>query len=105
MVELHSFHWCCRAEVLAMVPDKEGPFAKVPKIATGADTPTTASTDEATSSSSVSSSMSSTDGSSSSEAAAGASGEISAAELAQLAALDLRVGVILSCEQHPEADK
>jgi tRNA-binding EMAP/Myf-like protein len=38
-------------------------------------------------------------------AAAAASGEMSADELAQLQALDIRVGRIISCEQHPDADR
>jgi tRNA-binding EMAP/Myf-like protein len=49
--------------------------------------------------------MSSSDDAAAPAASATASGEITADELAQLQALDLRVGRIISCEQHPDADR
>lgn len=98
---------CCREAILAQVPEMQTGFVRVPKISTGADsTPssTVSSTDGAASSSS---SMSSSDeeGAAAAPAAAAASGEISEAELGQLQALDIRVGRIISCEPHPDADR
>ncbi|GBF97673.1 aminoacyl tRNA synthase complex-interacting multifunctional [Raphidocelis subcapitata] len=80
-----------REELLAQVPAMEGPFVRVPKIATGQDS---ADAGDAAPSSSG--------------AAAAAAGAAAAAaspeELAALAALDIRVGRILACERHPDAD-
>ncbi len=77
-----------RSELLSQVPSMEGPFVRVPKIATGQD--------------------GSVDGAADAEAAAAPSGSgaeaASPEELAALAALDIRVGRILSCERHPDAD-
>jgi predicted regulator of Ras-like GTPase activity (Roadblock/LC7/MglB family) len=81
-------------------------FVRVPKISTGADsTPasTTTSTDGLSTASS--SSSSSDEEGPAAAAAAAASGEVSEAELSQLQALEIRVGRIISCEQHPDADR
>jgi hypothetical protein len=61
----------------------EGAFVRVPKIATGQD-----AADEAASAA----------------ASAPAGAAPSPEELAAIAALDIRVGRILSCERHPDAD-
>jgi hypothetical protein len=78
------------------VPDAHNGFVRVPKIATGADS----------SSSSSSATASSTASSTDDESAAASTGAaaISEAELAALQALDLRVGRIISCEPHPDAE-
>ena len=95
---------------MSQVPEMQSGFVRVPKISTGADSipaSTTSSTDGLSTASSSSSSMSSSDeeGPAAAAAAAAASGEISEAELAQLQALEIRVGRIISCEQHPDADR
>ncbi|KAI8473037.1 MAG: tRNA-binding protein [Monoraphidium minutum] len=75
-----------REELLAQVPAMEGSFVRVPKIATGQDA---------------------ADGAAAAVAAASSSGGAAAAapeELSALEALDIRVGRILSCERHPDAD-
>jgi len=77
-----------RSELLSQVPSMEGHFVRVPKIATGQDT-VSSSVDEAAATTSSSSSSSST---------------ATPEELAALAALDIRVGRIISCERHPDAD-
>lgn len=77
---------------MAQVPAMEGAFVRVPKIATGQDT-----IDESDAAATTSSSSSSSNGS-------GAASNASSEELASLAALDIRVGRILSCERHPDAD-
>lgn len=71
-----------RGELLAAVPAMEGAFVRVPKIATGQDAPDAG------------------------EAAPSSSGAAAASpeEVAALAALDIRVGRILACERHPDAD-
>lgn len=76
-----------RVDIMAQVPAMEGPFVRVPKIATGQDTIDEADTAAASSS-----------GSSSTAAAPAPE------ELAAMGALDIRVGRILSCERHPDAD-
>lgn len=76
---------------------------RVPKISTGADTSANCVGSSMDSSSATSSSD---DASPTAAAAAAASpGEVTAADLAQLHALDIRVGKIISCEQHPDADR
>lgn len=93
---------------MSQVPEQQAGFVRVPKISTGADTPTsstaTSSVDSPTSSSS---SLSSSDdeATSSSSAAGDLSGPITAEEQAALEALDIRVGMIISCERHPDADR
>lgn len=80
-------------------------FVRVPKISTGADSTPSSSASSVDASSSSSSLSSSDDEAPAAGAAAAASGEISEAELAQLHALDIRVGTIISCEPHPDADR
>lgn len=58
----------------------EGEYVRVPKIATGAD-------------------------GAASPATAATAASVSEEELSQLAALEIRVGRILSCERHPDADR
>jgi methionine--tRNA ligase beta chain len=74
---------------MAQVPAMQGAFVRVPKIATGQNT-----VDEA-------------DGGAVAASASGgaaASSSASPEELIALSALDIRVGRILSCERHPDAD-
>jgi len=98
-----------RDAIISQVPEMQGGLVRVPKISTGADsTPSSSvssSMDGDSTASSSSSLSSSNDESSPAAAAAAASGEISEAELAQLQALDIRVGKIISCEPHPDADR
>jgi hypothetical protein len=109
---------------MAQVPEQQGGLVKVPKIRTGADTPKAASSGDASSSNSSSSSMdtvssstlssSSEDEITSSSSSSSSSGVANAAsqgsaisdqELAALQALDIRVGRIISCERHPDAER
>jgi tRNA-binding EMAP/Myf-like protein len=98
---------------MQQVPEQQGGFVRVPKISTGADSASaaasgTSSVDSAASTASTAS-WSSRDEEAASAAARGddgdVSGPISADELALLQALDVRVGRIISCEQHPDADR
>jgi tRNA-binding EMAP/Myf-like protein len=96
---------------MQQVPEQQGGFVRVPKISTGADSAPASAPASATSS--VDSAASTASGSSSDAEAAGAaaaadgdvSGPITADELASLQALDVRVGRIISCEPHPDADR
>ena len=81
-----------RADVVAQAPAMEGAFVRVPKIGTGGD-----SIDGGSSSSG-------SDDAAASASAAAAAGAPSPEELAAVAALDIRVGRIVSCERHPDAD-
>jgi tRNA-binding EMAP/Myf-like protein len=98
---------------MQQVPEQQGGFVRVPKISTGADSATaaasaTSSVDSAAATASTAS-WSSSDEEAAGAAAAGGdrdvSGPISSDELASLQALDVRVGRIISCEQHPDADR
>ena len=86
-----------RAELIAQVPSLEGPYVRVPKIATGGDSVDSGG-GAAAGAEGRSSGVASTSGGSGGVAAA------SAEEVAAIAGLDIRVGRILSCEQHPDAD-
>ena len=91
---------------MELVPKKEGAYVSVPKITTGADAPASTASSSSSMSSSSSSSMSSVEGDvATSSSSSRVSGDISAEELAALHALDLRVGKIISCERHPDADR
>lgn len=97
----------CREAIISQVPEMQGGFVRVPKISTGADgTPSSSvSSMDSSSVTSSSSSMSSSDDEGTPAAAAAASGEITEADLTQLHALDIRVGKVISCEPHPDADR
>ncbi|KAF8059373.1 PMA1 [Scenedesmus sp. PABB004] len=90
-----------REAIMAAVPEQQGGFVRVPKISTGADTPPASSSSSSTS---TSSSVDDAPAAAAAAAAAGDAGGVSEAERAALAALDIRVGRVLSCERHPDAD-
>lgn len=95
---------------MSQVPEQQAGFVRVPKITTGADTPTnstaTSTADTLSSSSSLSSSdIDSTSSSSSSAGGVDVGGAISDQEQVALEALDIRVGRIVSCERHPDAER
>lgn len=77
---------------MAQVPAMEGAFVRVPKIATGQD--------------SVDAADAAGPSGAATAAGAGAAGaaEATPEEVAAVGALDIRVGRILSCERHPDAD-
>jgi hypothetical protein len=98
-----------RAAIMQQVPEQQGGFVRVPKISTGADSAPASAAASATSSvDSAASTATASWSSSDDEAAAAAadvSGPVTAEEAAALQALDVRVGRIISCERHPDADR
>lgn len=87
-----------RDKLFAMVPSTQGNYVKAAKITTGADADfMQASTSSAPAAATPAAGDSGTP-------AAPSSGGPSPEDLAALQALDIRVGKILSCEKHPDAD-
>eukprot|EP00879_Flechtneria_rotunda_P029046 GHRR01031305.1.p1 GENE.GHRR01031305.1~~GHRR01031305.1.p1 ORF type:complete len:238 (+),score=94.32 GHRR01031305.1:582-1295(+) len=93
---------------MSQVPDQHHGFVKVPKITTGADAASSRSSSAVSSIDTLSDSSpatsSSEDGVSSSSESRALQARITPEELTALQALDIRVGRILSCERHPDAD-
>jgi hypothetical protein len=98
-----------RAAIMQQVPEQQGGFVRVPKISTGADSAAASATSSMDSSAATAStaswSSSEEEAAAAADAGADVSGPISDDELAALQALDVRVGRIISCERHPDADR
>ncbi|KAF5829872.1 hypothetical protein DUNSADRAFT_15409 [Dunaliella salina] len=97
-----------REDLLAMAPASEKQMFRVPRTATGADEEPAAAPSSSSSSSSGGdpqpSSSSSSSSSGRSSAGPSDAGPSEAAQLEALQVMDFRVGKIVSCEKHPEAD-
>lgn len=86
-----------RAELVAMAPGLDQGYVRVPKITTGADA-------EAASAAASTAAAAAGDKKAASAPTADVSGPPDEKELAAFGALDIRVGKILECEKHPDAD-
>lgn len=91
-----------RADLLAMSPSLEKSYVRVPKIGTGADAQPSDAADASATPSAAAAEAAAPKPTAAAHVDMGAPPTPS--DLAAFHALDLRVGKIVSCEKHPEAD-